>query len=235
MPYQGLIIGNRHYDQDFSGGMLDGVRILNKESGALVARYLYNEAEGKKAFEEAVTTASDQALAFYNLHLDKGLAQQRKELQAIQQQEIATIDTVQEIMVMGDRERKRPTYVLERGVYDAHGEVVTPDVPNDILPWPEGLPRNRYGLGKWLIHEDHPLTARVAVNQFWYLMFGRGLVETVEDFGNQGALPTHPELLDWLAIDFRENGWDVKRLVRQLVTSATYRQSSGGAARTARD
>ena len=226
MPYQGLIIGNRHYDQDFSGGMLDGVRILNKESGALVARYLYNEAEGKKAFEEAVTTASDQALAFYNLHLDKGLAQQRRELQAIQQQEIATIDTVQEIMVMGDRERKRPTYVLERGVYDAHGEVVTPDVPNDILPWPEGLPRNRYGLGKWLIHEDHPLTARVAVNQFWYLMFGRGLVETVEDFGNQGALPTHPELLDWLAIDFRENGWDVKRLVRQLVTSATYRQSS---------
>ena len=81
-------------------------------------------------------------------------------------------------------------------------------------------------MGKWLIHPDNPLTARVAVNQIWYLMFGRGIVETVEDFGNQGSLPTHPELLDWLAVDFQEHGWDLKRLIKQMVTSATYRQSS---------
>ncbi|MEM7655699.1 MAG: DUF1553 domain-containing protein [Bacteroidota bacterium] len=226
MPYRGIIIGNRHYDQDFTGGLIDEVRILNREGDALVAQYLYDQAAGKNAFEEAVVASGSQIGTFFDLMIDPKLEQGREALRAIQAREIQTIDTVQEIMVMGDRERERPTYILDRGVYDAHGERVDRAVPESILPWSEDLPKNRLGLGRWLIDPEHPLTARVAVNQMWHLMFGRGLVETVEDFGNQGALPSHPELLDWLAVDFVENGWDVQRLIRQMVTSATYRQSS---------
>ena len=224
-PYKGLIIGNRHYDQDFTGGLLDEVRILNKEADQFVARYLFDFEKGAADFTEALR--SDQALrSFYNLFIDSNLEGKRISLRATQAREIETIDTVQEIMVMGDLENERPTYILDRGVYSAHGKKVERDVPESILPWPDGLPKNRLGLAQWLVHPDHPLTARVAVNQIWYLVFGRGIVETVEDFGNQGALPSHPKLLDWLALDFQENGWDVKRLIKQLVSSATYRQSS---------
>ena len=225
-PYKGLIIGNRHYDQDFTGGLLDEVRILNREAGTLVARYLFDAKMGQEEFIQALQNPNDELQHFYDLHIDVRLAQARKQLSNIRQREIETIDTVQEIMVMGDWENERPTYILDRGVYDAHGKRVEKNVPEDIFNWPEILPKNRYGLGQWLVHPDHPLTARVAVNQMWYLIFGTGLVETVEDFGNQGALPSHPELLDWLAVDFQTHGWNVKRLIKQMVTSATYRQSS---------
>jgi hypothetical protein len=226
MPYRGLIIGNRHYDQDFTGGLIDEVQVLNREADPLVAQYLYDSEAGKQAFEAALASKSPPLDVFYDRFVDAELEAERARLRELQAREIETIDSVQEIMVMGDLDQTRPTYILDRGVYDAHGEVVQRDVPQSLLPWPEDLPRNRLGLGQWLIHPEHPLTSRVAVNQMWYLMFGRGLVETVEDFGNQGALPSHPELLDWLAVDFQENGWQVKRLIRQMLTSATYRQSS---------
>ena len=226
MAYLGLVIGNRHYDQDFTGGMLDEVRILNREADELAALYLYDQDMGKAAYQDALTQKGEKIDRFYDLFVDANLEKERIALRELQAREIHTIDTVQEIMVMGDLENERPTYILDRGVYDAHGKPVKRSVPEDILPWPEDFERNRYGLGKWLVHPDHPLTTRVAVNQVWYLMFGRGIVETVEDLGNQGALPSHPELLDWLAIDFQENGWDLKRLIRQMVSSATYRQSS---------
>jgi len=226
MPYEGFVMGASHYDADFDGGMIDEVRVLNKEASHLVAQYLYNNDLGNEAFEKGLDRQSEEIEEFYTLYVDKELEAERKAMRNIQLQEVRAIDTVQEIMVMGDHEKERPTYILERGAYDAHGEQVEKGVPEDILPWPEDLPKNRYGLGKWLTHPDNPLTARVAVNQMWYLMFGRGLVKTNEDFGNQGALPTHPELLDWLAVDFQENGWDVKRLIKTMVTSATYKQSS---------
>jgi len=226
MPYEGLVLGTSHYDQHFDGGLIDELRVLNIEGGQLVANYLYDEERGLEAFTQAIDSKSQNAHEFYDLHIDSTLESKRLALKKIQEREVQTIDTVQEIMVMGDLDKERPTYLLERGAYDAHGEVVKKDVPTSILPWPEDLPRNRYGLGKWLVDKDHPLTARVAVNQIWYLMFGKGIVKTNGDFGNQGALPSHPELLDWLAVDFQENGWNIKRLVRQMVTSATYKQSS---------
>ncbi|WP_209328819.1 PSD1 and planctomycete cytochrome C domain-containing protein [Lunatimonas salinarum] len=130
------------------------------------------------------------------------------------------------VSVMGERDSVRNTHVLERGVYDAPGERVEPGTPAAILAFSDRYPRNRLGLAKWLTDPNNPLTARVFVNRIWAEIFGKGLVETVGDFGMQGKLPTHPELLDWLAADFVENGWDIKRLVTQLVHTATYRQSS---------
>jgi hypothetical protein len=226
LGYEGFVMGASHYDADFDGGMIDEVRVMNKEASQLVAQFLFDEDLGKEQFQKAIDAKSKEIAEFYALYVDEELEIEREALRGIQLREVRTIDTVQEIMVMGDNERERPTYILERGAYDNHGELVGKDVPNEILAWPEGLPRNRFGLGKWLTHEDNPLASRVAVNQMWYLIFGKGLVKTNEDFGNQGALPSHPELLDWLAVDFQENGWDVKRLIKMMVTSATYRQSS---------
>ncbi|MEP3481683.1 MAG: DUF1553 domain-containing protein [Fuerstiella sp.] len=133
---------------------------------------------------------------------------------------------IQEIMVMRELPQPRPSWILVRGEYDAHGEPVTSDVPDFLPALPEGAPANRLSLAKWLTSEEQPLTARVTVNRFWQKLFGEGLVRTPEDFGNQGTLPTHPKLLDWLAADFREHKWDVKRLLKQMIMSSTYRQSS---------
>ncbi|RYZ45563.1 MAG: DUF1553 domain-containing protein, partial [Sphingobacteriales bacterium] len=133
-------------------------------------------------------------------------------------------------MVMKEEPGIRKSYILNRGAYDAHGEEVTADVPNSILPFLGALPRNRLGLAQWLFDNKNPLTARVMVNHVWQEIFGKGLVATSEDFGNQGSIPSHPELLDWLAVDFRENGWDIKKLIRKMVMSATYRQSSNASA-----
>ena len=131
-------------------------------------------------------------------------------------------------MVMGDRPQMRPTYLLERGHYEhaKKDEVIKPNVPSFLPPMPEDTPANRLGLAKWLMRPDHPLTARVAVNRYWSLLFGRGIVQSVSDFGTQGEWPSHPQLLDWLALDFIKSKWNIKRALKQMVMSATYRQSS---------
>lgn len=132
-----------------------------------------------------------------------------------------------EVSVMKDRDTGlRKTFLLIRGNYDQHGEEVEPSTPKAILPYPSNLPKNRLGLAKWLFNPKNPLTARVFVNRLWQEFFGRGLVKSSFDFGMQGDLPTHPGLLDWLAVDFAQNGWNIKRLVKQIVMSATYRQSA---------
>jgi len=131
------------------------------------------------------------------------------------------------VMVMKDTSKVRPTYILNRGNYDSHGEIVGVGIPKAIMPFDTNkLEKNRLGLAKWMLNDKNPLTARVYVNRLWASFFGRGIVKTLGDFGMQGELPSHPELLDWLAVDFKQNGWNVKRLVKQIVMSATYRQSS---------
>ena len=130
------------------------------------------------------------------------------------------------LMVMGDGAPDRQTFILKRGQYDAPTEEVDLGTPETILPFSEAFPKNRLGLVQWLFDADNPLTARVAVNRLWQQIFGIGIVSTVDDFGNQGALPTHPELLDWLAVTFRENGWDMKQMIKMMVMSSTYQQSS---------
>ncbi len=133
-------------------------------------------------------------------------------------------------MIMQDNppDKMRRTYVLDRGAYDSpkKDEVIMPAVPKALPAMPEGAPANRLGLAKWLTQPAHPLTARVAVNRYWMMLFGEGLVRSVGDFGAQSTPPTHPELLDWLAVDFVESGWNVKRMLKQIVMSKTYRKSS---------
>jgi hypothetical protein len=131
------------------------------------------------------------------------------------------------VMVMKDSIGIRPTRVLRRGNYDQPTDTVDMSTPSSILPFTTSkFEKNRLGLAKWMLDAQNPLTARVFVNRIWNDFFGRGLVKTVGDFGMQGELPSHPELLDWLAVDFREHKWDVKRLVKMIVTSTTYRQST---------
>jgi hypothetical protein len=129
-------------------------------------------------------------------------------------------------LVMANMPQERETFVLIRGAYDKPGEKVTAAVPSILPPLPQGTPVNRLGLAQWLVDPQHPLMARVTVNRFWQQYFGSGIVKTAEDFGAQGSWPTHPELLDWLARDFIESGWDVKRLQKLIVMSGTYQQAS---------
>ena len=146
-------------------------------------------------------------------------------------------------MVMADMARPRDTFILMRGQYDKHGEQVSANVPETLAPLPAGAPHNRLGLAEWLVSPRQPLTSRVIVNRYWQSFFGTGIVKTVEDLGTQGDEPSHPELLDWLAVQFMEGSafgvpgsdgtgpgkagkWDVKAMVKLIVTSSTYRQSS---------
>jgi hypothetical protein len=129
-------------------------------------------------------------------------------------------------MVMIEAEPRRPSFVLKRGAYDARGEQVPANVPASLLPFPENAPDNRLGFAKWLVDPRHPLTARVAVNRWWEMYFGTGIVETTEDFGVQGSFPSHPELLDWLASELVSNQWNVRNVLKKIALSATYRQSS---------
>ncbi|MFO0908215.1 MAG: DUF1553 domain-containing protein [Isosphaeraceae bacterium] len=128
--------------------------------------------------------------------------------------------------VMQERPEMPEAFVLFRGEYDKRRDPVKPDTPDLLPPYPSDLPRNRLGFAQWLLKPEQPLTARVTVNRFWQEVFGTGIVRTANDFGVSGELPINQELLDWLAVDFRANGWDIKRLFRQMVTSAAYRQSA---------
>src|SRR5262249_51785434 len=130
-------------------------------------------------------------------------------------------------MVMEERTDREPrAWVLQRGEYDKRREEVKADVFKVLPPMPEGAPRNRLGLARWLTMRNHPLTSRVTVNRLWQEVFGTGLVRTAQDFGVMGERPSNPALLDWLAVDLVESGWDLKRLLRLILESATYRQSS---------
>jgi hypothetical protein len=178
--------------------------------------------------ESRRTPAQQQLLelAFLEQGADPAI---RALLVAVQEAEKAWVaydDRLPTTMIMRDLPEGRPSFVRLRGVYDALGEKVQPGVPAILPPLPADGKNDRLALARWLVSPQHPLTPRVAVNRHWQLLFGRGFVDTPEDFGAQGALPSHPELLDLLAADFIASGWDVKALLRRIVLSASYRQSS---------
>ncbi|MEQ9438166.1 MAG: DUF1553 domain-containing protein [Cyclobacteriaceae bacterium] len=197
----------------FEGGTIDEVRIYHRMLSPLEVQ----------ALAEVPTSTSKEAL--YRHYLTKASS----EFQQLNQKldKLRPLDvTIPDVMIMAEREERKQAYVLARGSYDAPTDPVSPGTPKALLAFDERFPQNRLGLAQWLVDKDNPLTARVAVNRFWQLYFGKGLVRTPEDFGNQGDLPTHPKLLDWLAVEFRESGWDVKGMQKLIVMSATYRQAS---------
>jgi hypothetical protein len=157
---------------------------------------------------------------------DVKVAEAFNTLSAARSVENETISLIPQVPVMGDLPTPRPTYVLVRGNYEDHGEQIPPRGLNQVLAWNPAWPENRLGLARWLFDAKNPLTARVYVNRTWQSHFGRGLVETAEDFGSQGSLPTNPALLDYLAVTFRESGWNIKQLHKLIVMSGTYRQQS---------
>jgi mono/diheme cytochrome c family protein len=177
-----------------------------------------SDAQKKQLRDYFVEHASTKARStFQPLH--RQLADLDKEREALEKQLPTTL-------VSKELPQPRPAYILKRGEYDQRGELVGRATPGFLPPLPEGAPLNRLGLARWLVAPNHPLTARVEVNRLWQQVFGTGLVKTAEDFGTQGEPPSHPELLDYLAVQFREDGWDVKKMLKWLVTSATYRQSA---------
>jgi hypothetical protein len=158
---------------------------------------------------------------------DEPTRQGRAQLARLQQEEADLRARGTVAHIMQERPNSKPmAYILFRGEYDKRRDPVEADTPRVLPPMPPDLPRNRLGLARWLVSKEHPLTARVTVNRFWQEVFGTGLVKTTGDFGVSGELPSHPELLDWLAVEFRESGWDVKKLFKLMVTSATYRQAA---------
>jgi hypothetical protein len=149
-----------------------------------------------------------------------------RRLAAIAKERVAWEKRMPATLVSKELNPPRPAYILHRGEYDQRREQVRRDTPAFLPALPKGMPHNRLGFARWLLLPGNPLTARVAANRYWLRLFGTGLVKTAEDFGLQGEPPSHPQLLDWLAVEFREDSWDLKRFQKRLVMSATYRQSS---------
>jgi len=180
----------------------------------------------KKPIAQLNPAQKNLLFEYYVRAVDKKYAAIQKKIIEVRGIENDTITNLEEVMVYKELPNPRPSFLLDRGVYDAPKERVFPNTPEKIMPFSKELPQNRLGLAQWLTSPKQPLFARVAVNRFWQQCFGKGIVKTADDFGNQGELPTHPELLDWLSVTFRESNWNVKKLMKTMVMSATYRQSS---------
>lgn len=227
-----LHIGRRQQSAAFKG-RIDDVHFYAAELTAddvtrLTAGQLVSRLVDLLAIPAAKRNDSQRAEInrYYLDRVDTDYRKLKNELADLPKQKEVLDKTIAAVMVMEEMPQPRQTHLLRRGQYDQPGDPVTAGVPAAFLPLPAGAPANRLGLANWLLHPEHPLTARVAVNRWWEMYFGAGLVETSEDFGITGALPTHPELLDWLATELIRSGWDVKALQKLIVMSATYRQSS---------
>jgi hypothetical protein len=208
-------IGARFRDSGFKDGLIDDLQVFDTcLTAAEVASAARRAPRDGVAFERFLVRQHQPYMS--------ALA----ELKRLRDEENALISDVPEIMVMEEMPQPRAAHLLKRGAYDAPGEIVPRDTPGSLPRFPKNQPRNRLGLARWLTDRSHPLTARVVVNRIWRMHFGRGLVASQEDFGNQGRLPSHPDLLDWLSSTFMDSGWDVKALHRLIVTSETFRQSS---------
>ena len=225
--FNGFGMGIRNHMKTFINGGIDELKIHDSELSALEVSYGYDSNTVSAIINNSTVSDNRSILkSHYDLRENSTLEEVKENIRELNRKKNKVIDTVSEIMVMGDLPEPRPTYVLDRGVYDARGAIVYPDVPEVVLAFKDSLPKNRLGLAKWLFNKDNPLTSRVFVNRLWQMHFGTGLVSSSDDFGNQGNLPSHPKLLDWLAVKFMESGWDIKAMNKLIVMSATYQQSS---------
>ncbi|HYR86453.1 MAG TPA: DUF1553 domain-containing protein [Terriglobia bacterium] len=220
--FVGIAFGKRFRVTSLVGGAIDEVRVFNKALTPLEVSCLHDERGALEIGREPLT----RGLIEWTVAHDERVIEAKGRLTEARNAQNQIVTLIPQVLVMGDTPAPRPTYMLDRGLYNSRGEQVQPQGLARIFPWNESLPKNRLGLARWLFDARHPLTARVFVNRLWQMHFGRGLVDTAEDFGSQGSIPTHPELLDWLAVRLIESGWDIKAMQKLLVMSAAYRQTS---------
>ena len=224
-----LKIGQRNSQSLLSGATIEDVRVYSRQLAARemasLARLSLSAvvaAPPEKRSEAEVNSLYDWWLG----NLDEKFSELAKKQDGLVREQADIQARSSTGYVMQEKTDAPIAFVLNRGEYDQRKDQVTPVTPEMLPAFPADLPRNRLGFAKWLLRPEHPLTARVTVNRFWSEVFGTGLVKTAGDFGVSGELPSHPELLDWLAIEFRDSNWDVKKLFKLMVTSATYRQSA---------
>jgi hypothetical protein len=213
----GIKVGARWRSRGLPDSMVDNIAVYKRDLSPLEVSSLHSE---------TIIEDKESALALFNRAYNEDYKNTFNQLVDLRREHNQVAESVQEIMVMDEAEQTRQAFVLVRGGYANHGEPVGPGVPERILPFNDEWPKNRLGLAKWLTSPEHPLVPRVLVNRYWQMLFGRGLVATPEDFGNQGDLPSHPALLDFLARKFVDEGWDVKDFIKTLVMTNAYQQSS---------
>jgi hypothetical protein len=223
-------IGQRHTAERVKGVSLQDLRVYGKTLKGPEAEQL---AKSSKAADFLAKPAAkrtpqerNELFAWWLVALDAPYRALNDKIAGIQQEEVTLKSRGTIAHVMSEKKEEPTAHVLFRGDYDKKRELVKAATPGVLPPMPDDLPRNRLGFAQWLLRPENPLPARVTVNRFWQEIFGNGLVRTSGDFGVAGELPSHPELLDWLAVEFRDTGWDVQKLIKMIVTSATYRQAS---------
>jgi hypothetical protein len=234
-----ISLGERFRDRGFKGGAMDDFRVFARTLTPLEALATFKPESAKATLMKqpgALSETERSALFDYFLATaDADWTTQIKSVETARGEVVKFSSAQREIMVMRELPQAKKSYVLFRGQYDQRRDEAPAIVPAWLAPFPANTPKNRLGLAQWLTEPRHPLTARVTVNRFWLSIWGRGLVKTAEDFGNQGARPLYPEVLDWLAARFIQSGWDVKALMKTTVMSRTYRQRSIADAKTMAD
>lgn len=221
---QHLKIGARWRGKGFTNGEVDEIKVYNRDLTAVEVRMV--SGAKLKNVTTGTSTIGRQQFDYYLINQDAKYRNKLDQLKGLRKRRNRLIEPVFEVMVMDEMPEPRTAFILDRGIYDQPVEAVAPGTPNAVMPFEaEGKP-DRLGLARWLFDPANPLPARVTVNRFWQHYFGLGLVKTSDDFGSQGERPSHPMLLDWLAVEFIESGWDVKHLQKKIVMSSSYRQSS---------
>jgi hypothetical protein len=223
-------IGAGEGPEDRFHGSIADVRVYNRalsaeEASVLPVGETVSEIASMAPGKRTPAQANKLAFCFLDQYAPAGVRESRLQLAEARKSRDDFNDSIPTVMVMKEGP-PRDAFILKRGAYDAQGDKVTAGLPHVLPPMPAGDPNNRLGLAEWLVDRSNPLTARVAVNRFWQQLFGTGLVKTVDDFGSQGEWPLYQDVLDDLASSFMDSGWDVKSLLKTMVMSATYRQSS---------
>ncbi|MBM3999679.1 MAG: DUF1553 domain-containing protein [Planctomycetes bacterium] len=223
-------IGQRHGSEPLSGAGIQDLRVYRRALDAAeietLARHSHIVSILAKATQARSRTENDTLYAWWLGARDAPYRDATAAVDGLLGEQKAIQARSPVTHVMAEKAEPPKAYVLARGDYDKRKDEVAAETPDVLPPFPADFPKNRLGLARWLLLPEQPLTARVTVNRFWLEVFGTGLVRTAGDFGVAGELPSHPELLDWLAVEFRESGWDVKKLLKTMVLSATYRQSA---------
>jgi hypothetical protein len=223
-------IGQRHTSDRVTGVSIQDLRLYDRILQPQEIQQLGGLARiaelATKPKDKRTAPETEELFSWWLMNEDQAYRELNAKFQQVQAEEVAIRSRGTVAHVMQEKPSEAMAYVLQRGEYDRRKDPVKPLTPKALPAFDDQLPKNRLGFAKWLLRPEHPLTSRVTVNRFWQELYGNGIVRTTGDFGITGELPSHPELLDWLAIEFRENGWDVKKFFKLLVTSSTYRQSA---------